>query len=94
MPVPGAVQLSRVCWRPHACTRTHDRASLARFRAEHAELNARIDALAAQATTARDSAQQSLLHEVESLRTRLQHMLDWRIHIGRHHFWRRPGARL
>ncbi|MGA1223291.1 MAG: class I SAM-dependent methyltransferase [Phycisphaerales bacterium] len=74
--------------------RTHDRASLARFRAEHAELNARIDALAAQATTARDSAQQSLLHEVESLRTRLQHMLDWRIHIGRHHFWRRPGARL
>ena len=25
---------------------------------------------------------------------RLQYMLDWRVHIGRHHFWRRPDARI
>ena len=25
---------------------------------------------------------------------RLQHMLDWRVHIGRHHFWRRLDARI
>ena len=35
----------------------------------------------------------ALLGEIDSLRARLQHMLDWRIQVGRHHFWRRPGAR-
>jgi hypothetical protein len=73
--------------------RTHDRASLARFRAEHAELNDRARRLSMQADASRDARQEALLGEIDSLRARLQHMLDWRIHVGRHHFWRRPGAR-
>lgn len=47
-----------------------------------ADLDHRLSALSA------ESAQ------LPNLRARLQHMLDWRIHVGRHHFWRRPGARI
>ena len=32
--------------------------------------------------------------QAQNLRSRLQHMLGWRVHIGRHHFWRKPDARL
>jgi hypothetical protein len=73
--------------------RMHDRASLARFRAEHAALNAQLQsASAARASPGPQHA--ALLAEIDSLRARLQHMLDWRIHVGRHHFWRRPDARV
>lgn len=74
--------------------RTHDRASLARFRAEHAELNDRARALSLQAESSRDTRHAALLAEIDSLRARLQHMLDWRVHVGRHHFWRRTDARI
>lgn len=74
--------------------RTHDRASLARFRAEHTELNDRVHALSLHADSARDTRHAALLGEIDALRNRLQHMLDWRIHVGRLHFWRRPGARV
>ena len=73
--------------------RTHDRASLARFRAEHAALNAQLHARAAAAASP-DPQRAALLAEIDSLRARLTHMLAWRVHIGRHHFWRRPDARL
>jgi hypothetical protein len=74
--------------------RTHDRASLARFRAEHAELNDRARSLSLQADYSRDTRHAALLAEIDSLRARLQHMLDWRVHVGRHHFWRRTDARI
>jgi hypothetical protein len=47
-----------------------------------------------QAESSRDTRHAALLAEIDSLRARLQHMLDWRVHVGRHHFWRRTDARI
>jgi hypothetical protein len=41
-----------------------------------------------------DAAVAGLQSRVDELTRRLQHMLDWRVHIGRHHFWRRPNAKV
>ncbi len=90
--------------------RVHDRAMLGRFRADLAASSdslAQCDALLqrtnADATALRSALELAqrdgpLLREREeqlaSVSSRLQHMLDWRVHLGRHHFWRRLGARL
>ena len=73
--------------------RMHDLSSLARFRANCESLTqSAANANAAAQSIAQPSDARSA-HTV-SLESRLQHMLDWRIHIGRHHFWRRRDAKI
>jgi len=83
--------------------RCHERAMLARFRADCAYLSGQVQRVHAD-TDARGAENRRLQAELEGARTglgaevarlssRLQHMLDWRMHVGPLHFWRRPKTR-
>ncbi len=71
--------------------RVHDLSSLARFRTEHAQLTTERESLRQQSANGSSNATQvaQLQAELASVNARLKHMLAWRIHIGRHHMWRR-----
>ena len=74
----------------------HDMSSFLRCQSELRALVAR-DSTCAQITqsAAQHSAEFALrTAQIASLESRLQHMLDWRIHIGRRHYWRRANAQL
>ncbi len=80
--------------------RAHEHAMLASVDARRIHLESKFAVLAAEHEAMRvkhashDAAVAGLQSRVDELTRRLQHMLDWRVHIGRHHFWRRPNAKV
>jgi len=80
--------------------RAHEHAMLAsldsrrmHLEAKFAELVAEHEAMRAK-YAAHDATVAGLQSRINELTPRLQHMLDWRVHVGRHYFWRRPNVKV
>ena len=66
--------------------RMHLEAKFAELAAEHEAMRAKY--------AAHDATVAGLQSRINELTPRLQHMLDWRVHVGRHYFWRRPNVKV